>query len=176
MKSFLKKVLHRIMPEQSELYFQLWLKYRWRPRLNSIQWHLNEYAKDHHDVFFIQIGANDGFLGDPIYKYIRRDKWRGVLIEPVHYLFKQLKKNYAALNQQGHLHFEQVAISEEEGLKDFYFVKDFTPSDDMPVYLNQQGSFIKAHLDAVKEKFPKVEIGKIEVPTKTVSSLLKKLI
>lgn len=174
MKSSLKALVHRVLPEQSELYFQLWLKFIWKLKPNTIQWHLNEYAKKEKDVFFIQIGSNDGFLGDPIYKYIRRDKWRGVLIEPVEYLFRQLKKNYAPINHDNRLNFEQIAVSDESGHKNFYYVKDFTPSEALPVYLNQQGSFNKAHLDAVKEKFPAVDIGTVAVPCKTVDAIVEK--
>ena len=174
MKSSLKAMVHQVLPEQSELYFQLWLKLIWKLKPNTIQWHLNEYAQQEKDVFFIQIGSNDGFLGDPIYKFIRRDKWAGVLIEPVEYLFQRLKKNYAPINQDNRLNFEQVAISDESGHKNFYYVKDFTPTDDLPVYLNQQGSFNKSHLDAVKEKFPEVSIGTVAVPCKTVAAIVEK--
>ena len=45
----------------------------------------------------MQIGSNDGRSGDPLYLFIRRDAWRGVLIEPVDYVFRQLKKNYRGL-------------------------------------------------------------------------------
>ena len=36
----------------------------------------------------IQIGANDGITHDPIHKFIKRDKWKGVLLEPQHYVFE----------------------------------------------------------------------------------------
>jgi FkbM family methyltransferase len=174
MKSSLKAMVQTILPEQSELYFQLWLKLIWKLQPDTIQWHLNEYTKREKDVFFIQIGSNDGFLGDPIYKFIRRDKWSGVLIEPVEYLFQRLKKNYTPINDDLRLSFEQVAISDELGHKNFYYVKDFEPTEELPVFLNQQGSFNKAHLDAVKEKFPKIEIGTVAVPCQTVSSIVEK--
>ena len=174
MKSTIKPLVHLLLPEQSELYFQLWLKFVWKPKPNTIQWHLNQYAQQHSDVFFIQIGSNDGFVGDPIYKFIRRNKWRGVLIEPVEYLFHQLKTNYAPINKDGRLNFEQIAISNEVGHKDFYFVKDFQPSEQLPVYLNQQGSFNEEHLLAVKSQYPKIEIGKVAVSCKTVSDIVEK--
>ncbi|MFT6359729.1 MAG: FkbM family methyltransferase [Saprospiraceae bacterium] len=167
-------MVQTILPEQSEMYFQLWLKLIWKLKPNTIQWYLNEYAKREKDVFFIQIGSNDGFLGDPIYKFIRRDQWSGVLIEPVEYLFQQLRKNYTPINNDLRLSFEQVAISNELGHKDFYYVKDFEVTEELPVYLNQQGSFNKAHLDAVKQQFPKVEIGTVAVPCKMVSSIVEK--
>lgn len=174
MKSSLKRILHLLIPERSAIYFQFWMKFIWKPKKGSIDWHLNEFSKHNSDVFFLQIGANDGFLGDPIYKYIRRDAWSGILVEPVPYLFHQLQSNYASFTEKGQLFFEPVAISDEEGIKDFYYVKDFAPTKDLPVYLNQQGSFSKMHLDKVKEKYPKVEIGVMPVSTKKVSSIIDK--
>lgn len=43
---------------------------------------------------FVHIGANDGKTGDPIWKYVKRDKWRGVFVEPISSMFEKLKKNY----------------------------------------------------------------------------------
>src|SRR5450755_3498299 len=31
---------------------------------------------------FIQIGSNDGRKNDPLYKYIRKNAWKGILVEP----------------------------------------------------------------------------------------------
>lgn len=174
MKTAIKSLVHTVLPEKSELYFKLWLTIKGKEKTNTIQWHLNNYSKQKKDVFFIQIGANDGFVSDPLYKFIRRDKWQGVLIEPVDYLFKQLKANYAPINTDNQLNFEQVAISNDTGSKEFYYVKSFTPSAEMPVYLNQQGSFNKEHLQKVKENFPKVEIGKMTIPCQTISNIIKK--
>ncbi len=42
-------------------------------------------------VTFVQIGANDGVWNDPIEPYLRGEKWRGVLVEPVPYVFARLK-------------------------------------------------------------------------------------
>ena len=35
----------------------------------------------------VQIGANDGITHDPIHKFIKRDHWNGVLLEPQKYVF-----------------------------------------------------------------------------------------
>lgn len=63
------------------------------------------------DFFFIQIGANDGRLDDPIYKRCRSFNWRGLLIEPQKEMFDKLKNNYR--EHQG-LIFENVAVSDGE--------------------------------------------------------------
>lgn len=174
MRTFFKTALQAILPEQSALYFRLWFRFYWKPKRNSIEWKIYELAQRQAEVFFIQIGSNDGFLGDPLYKFIRHYKWGGILVEPVSYLFKKLKKNYSAIDKAGKLHFEQVAISASVGRKNFYYVKEFTPSKALPVYLNQQGSFNRAHLEKVKKEFPAVEIGTLTLASATVTSLVEK--
>lgn len=174
MNSFVKAVLTTILPEKSDLYFRLWFNFYWKPKPNSIEWKLYQLAQQQQEVFFIQVGSNDGYLGDPLYKFIRQYKWAGIMVEPVSYLFKKLKKNYSSIDKEGRLRYEQVAISSEQGHKNFYYVKDFTPSKDMPVYLNQQGSFNREHLENVKKEFPKVEIGTLALSCETLSSLVEK--
>src|SRR5829696_1072602 len=47
------------------------------------------------DVFFVQVGSNDGVQGDPIHDLIiSRQNWRGIFIEPISFLFSRLRKNY----------------------------------------------------------------------------------
>src|SRR5262245_37464793 len=45
------------------------------------------------DVFFLQVGANDGLMDDPIHFLVRKYGWCGVLLEPDPQLFKRLKEN-----------------------------------------------------------------------------------
>ena len=62
----------------------------------SIDFFINEYSKSHPNVFFIQVGANDGITWDPFHYFIRRDHWKGLVIEPQHALFEQrLRQTYA---------------------------------------------------------------------------------
>ena len=43
---------------------------------------LHHYSKGKERLVFLQIGANDGFIYDPLQKFIKRDDWEGVLVEP----------------------------------------------------------------------------------------------
>lgn len=63
------------------------------------------------EIFFIQIGANDGVSQDPIFKY--SEKWKGILIEPLKEPFNNLIKNYE--NKRTGKYFENVAIGENNG-------------------------------------------------------------
>lgn len=64
-------------------------------------------SANYSDFFFVQIGANDGIHADPINKYIRKYKWKGILVEPQKKYFQKLKENYQDMPQ---LIFENVAI------------------------------------------------------------------
>lgn len=58
---------------------------------------------------FIEVGANDGQMGDPLRQYILRYPWTGILIEPQPDMFGRLRDGYATVADR--LHFENVAIS-----------------------------------------------------------------
>jgi len=73
------------------------------------------------DFYFIQVGAYDGRESDPIWDYVHRYRWSGLLVEPQADIFERLKSNYA-----GHprLIFECVAVADQDGALPFYKVKD----------------------------------------------------
>src|SRR5258708_21959791 len=80
------------------------------------------------DKVIVQIGANIGKTdSDPLYRYFERNfgphysvdqvRGRAILVEPVHYLFEELKRNYTGFSN---LYYENVAIAEKAGLRDFF--------------------------------------------------------
>jgi FkbM family methyltransferase len=73
------------------------------------------------DFFFVQIGANDGKTRDILYPYVTRHNLRGILVEPQVDIFERLKDNYKGIDS---VTFANVAISNEDGRKSFYKVKD----------------------------------------------------
>src|SRR5688500_19325979 len=72
------------------------------------------------DFFFVQIGSNDGKTGDPLYEYIKECKWKGILVEPVPYLFEKLKQTYRGFEG---LLFENSAIDTKDGYRTFYRIE-----------------------------------------------------
>ena len=61
----------------------------------------------HANFTVIQVGANDGKTGDPIYHFCRARATRAVMIEPQPWLIDTLKANYAGSNN---VIVENVAI------------------------------------------------------------------
>lgn len=124
------------------------------------------------DFFFIQIGSNDGKTGDPIYDYIIRYRWKGILIEPVKYLFQKLKKTYKGMKD---LEFENVAIDKKTGYRWFYRVKrNNNPAN--PIWYDQLGSFnpivVKKHRSLIPD-FDKYFIRE-KIPCLSFADLLAK--
>lgn len=70
--------------------------------------------------FFVQVGANDGVMDDPIHQWVRTHNWSGILIEPQEDEFNRLRENYAGLSG---LLFENVAIAERPGEVTLYSMK-----------------------------------------------------
>lgn len=62
-------------------------RYLYKPKPGTLAAFLNAFSKAHTQLVAVQIGANDGFQNDPIHKFIKRDQWRAVLLEPQPYLF-----------------------------------------------------------------------------------------
>lgn len=170
-RKVIKRLVRTFIPADSNLDFWIYTNFRWKPPNGSIEEAINKYSKKNKGLFFMQIGSNDGRSGDPLYKFIRRDAWQGVLIEPVDYVFEQLKKNYRGLVTKG-ITFENVAIAAHDSYQDFYYFKDFVPDKNKPVTLNQQGSFSKEHINSVRTLFPEAEVAVKKVKCKTVASVL----
>jgi FkbM family methyltransferase len=87
---------------------------------------------------FVQIGSNDGKKNDPLNEYIRKNGWKGILVEPDIANFKKLTDNYKQVNG---LIFENVGIGPERGEMLFYKLKDIR--DNEPGWYDQVGSFDK---------------------------------
>lgn len=68
---------------------------------------------DKKDIFFLQIGANDGVSVDPIYNLVVKNNWTGILLEPGKIAFEELKKNYSSCNN---LIFINAAVSNYDGI------------------------------------------------------------
>lgn len=72
----------------------------YRPEKGSLNEFLDEYSRSRKgDFYVIQIGANDGITHDPIHKFIKRDRWKGVLLEPQSYVYENFLKKIYALNK-----------------------------------------------------------------------------
>lgn len=81
-----------------------------KPNTNACSYWLNRYFKSE-SCTIVQIGSNDGKSGDPVYDLVKSNTSSNVLlVEPVPYVFEQLKKNYGS---NPRFKFENAGINED---------------------------------------------------------------
>jgi len=110
------------------------------------------YTKGRAGFFFVEIGAHNGIQGDFLHPYVVKNRWRGMLVEPVKRLYDQLLSNYK--NHAG-LIFENVAISNTIETRDFYRLRE--TADPIPGWSDQLGSFCVDVLLRHKNVIPNIE-------------------
>lgn len=121
------------MAKDSWLWNALWHIYillnkrRWRVNYEEIERRIRKHAENEKNFFFIQIGANDGVMMDPIHDKILEYGWKGILVEPLPTRFHELVSNYEGVPG---LVFENFAISDREGQGTLYTVKDEAIDED----------------------------------------------
>ena len=79
LQSILLKFNYRILKADTVLFFEPFL---------------TRCLKRRPDMFFIQVGANDGVLVDSLFDFVTRHHVRGLAIEPLGDVFEKLVKNY----------------------------------------------------------------------------------
>lgn len=94
-------------------------KYLYNPKKGSLSEFLSDYSLSKKgDFTVIQIGANDGINNDPIHKFIKRDHWNGVLLEPQNYVYNEFTKKIYAKNTG--INVLNAAIGAEDGKMPLY--------------------------------------------------------
>lgn len=117
-KNFYKDFRISLSANENPL-FMAYYRYIYQPKQGSLAEFLSVYSLSKKGKFtVIQIGANDGITNDPIHKFIKRDRWRGVLLEPQSEVFNlYLKKIYQ--KNEG-LTPICAGIGEEDGFQTLY--------------------------------------------------------
>jgi len=86
-KSYRRSLLAYLSKSNHPLYLGYY-RYLYKPHVKSIAYHLDQISTKE-DFYVVQIGANDGITHDPIHKFIKRNDWSGVLLEPQRDVFEQ---------------------------------------------------------------------------------------
>ena len=123
-----------------------------RPVSGEVENWLENYSrKNRKQVNFIQIGASDGLRWDPFRRFIIRDKWNGVFVEPLPNVFSILKDNYSYLTNQKFDFVNAVISTGNEDYIDIWsFSEKFCSSltlEDRLFYL-RKSSLDKQHVEA----------------------------
>ena len=121
------------------------------------------------DFYFVQIGANDGTMADPLSDLIVRHGLKGLLVEPLPDFFQKLCAKYAGCEG---LSFERCAIGERDGEAVLYRVRPDAP---VPAWVHGLASFQRSNLSGRKFGVGSLDqyVEEVTVPCLTLASLLK---
>jgi len=122
------------------------------------------------DIFVIVIGANNGDLKDFLCPYLTLPNVKGILVEPIKYLFKELQEKYT---NNDSFHLENSAIYSSNRKKKMFRLNR---SDDFPDWINGLGSFNRENLILHEIDIPKInsQVVKEFVNCITFNALMKK--
>lgn len=136
---------------------------------------LRAYAQARPDATFVEIGANDGLQHDHLRPLLLDGLLRGVMVEPVPYVFRRLRAGAAAFEDRVAL--EQAAIGTTDGVAEFWYLREPAPGEaGLPDWYDGVGSFSRAHLEAHAGSIPGLadRLVRAEVPVLTLATLLER--
>jgi FkbM family methyltransferase len=174
--SLLRSLFRRVEPRLARAGYHV----RWQPRSVSDHPDSELFVSFEHlcahlllskqDLVFLEIGANDGVTIDPLWPFIQRFHWRGIMVEPIPATFQSLTANYAAHPQ---VHLVNAAIGHTDGQQTIYSVKQHPGQVERA---NLYASFRKDVVLSQVRYVPNVEneIEELTVPCYTLSTLLDK--
>jgi FkbM family methyltransferase len=150
---------------------------RWSANANAFARAIAAEERNSSEFWFIQVGACDGFIDDPIHEDIKTKGWRGILIEPQSAEFQRLKDTYRL--HADRLIFENVAIADSDGERMLYKVKEsrvnaqwqrgiasFLPIsgvDDMTMIETERVRCITFEALLAKHRLPQVSLLQVDV-------------
>lgn len=134
---------------------------------------MQRFGVAHPEATFMQIGANDGVARDPLKLQISRRQWRGLLVEPVPYVFERLAARYG---DHPRVRIEQVAIADHEGTMPFYHLRKAEPGEKVWEYYHALGSFRRDVLVSHDFLIPDIvdRVVETEVPCTTLANLWRR--
>ena len=137
------------------------------------------FSRSHNrNVNFIQIGANDGLRWDPIRRYVVRDKWKGVFVEPIPDTFKMLKENYRYIKDSEFVFVNAaVGASNSDDLFFWTCTREFLDSLSLEekMYYLRLASFDKEHLKKQLNQYENNDelLKSVNIPCLSLNSLVE---
>jgi len=123
-----------------------------------------------YSIDYFQIGAHVGkTTNDIIFNTNCTDK-NIILIEPVPYLFEQLKINYASKMKNNIITFLNIAVSDNDGKLTLFVPSSNNDFQKYPSWASQLASINESH---IKGHIPNLLVDKIEVPCYKLNTLLR---
>jgi FkbM family methyltransferase len=132
---------------------------------------LRAFARDYPEAFFVEVGANDGEQEDQLRPFILKREWRGIMVEPVPWIFARLRENYGHLDRVA---LANVAIADRDGTLPFYHLAEAAEGERVPPWYHTIGSFSREAVLGHANRIRDIErrLVETEVATLTFDSLL----
>lgn len=125
---------------------------------------LHRFEADFSDFTFIQVGAYDGVENDPVREWVRRYRWRGILLEPQERFCQALRRNY---QDQPQLKIVNKALAQHQGTRTLYRING--DREGLPAWAPQLASFQRDVLLSHAEAIPDIEGLIVEEPVDCVT-------
>lgn len=176
MRSLLRKAIYA-----NDFLYDLYFDYGNISSLTMLDKTLKEFINKKKCSSFIQIGANDGFSNDPLYKFIRRYKLQGIYVEPQKEYFKILRN----LHKHDGINVKNGAIGLKNGPQNIYYLNfsnsrwatGLTSFNDNQLKQAMKTNYIKknARAEGIKIDFDNLDkyISCYEIDTVTFPTLMK---
>ena len=136
---------------------------------------LRAFGAQYPEATFVEIGANDGEQHDHLRPLLRSRRWRGVMVEPVPYVFERLRRNYGELEG---VTLANVAIADRDGTLPFYHLAQLEDPEreGLPSWYDALGSFSRETVLEHGSEIADIErrLLSIEVPSLTFESLCER--
>jgi len=171
-KSILR-IYNFIFPKDSITRARLYSRFLWKYFPDPVDKFLIEFSEKNKSIKFIQVGANDGISFDPVYKFVKKYNWSGVLIEPLQPYFDELKRNYFKIKNHN-LYFEKCAISKYFGNETIYFISNLTGKEKDYEVLKAISSFNRNHVLRYIGGRKTLEIKSAEITVTTLEDIIEK--
>ena len=135
---------------------------------------LRAFAEAYPDAYFIEIGANDGALADPLRTHVAAGRWRGIMVEPAPGAFERLRENHEGNDR---VVLANVAIAGHDGTVDLYHLPETVPAEvaDAAPWYTGVGSLSREHVvEGANVPGAAVLVERTEVPCVTFESLCRR--
>lgn len=136
---------------------------------------LRAFADVYPEAFFIEIGSNDGEQHDHLQPIVRSRQWRGIMVEPVPYVFERLRENYGDISR---ISLENLAVADRNGSLPFFHLRQAEPEEQerLPGWYDGIGSFSRETVLGHASFIPDIEERLVlaDVPCLTFESLCRR--
>ena len=133
------------------------------------------FAKAHPNATFVEIGANDGEQHDHLRPHIMRGGWRGLMVEPVPYVFERLRRNYDGV---AGVTLVNAAVADRDGTLPFFHLRDAPAAEraQLPDWYDGVGSLSRAAVLSHAPQMPDIadRIVETEVEALTFAGLCER--